>query len=90
MPAVGNEDMPTRAVAAQPCDEWAVPFCCTQPALNACCFPLRTSQVLAITEKDLVPDFVIRTGIRYLLSQRKKEVRKDRREYKQTSFLYTP
>lgn len=31
------------------------------------------AQVLAITEKDLVPDFVIRTGIRYLLSQRKKE-----------------
>lgn len=36
---------------------------------------LLTWQVLAITEKDLVPDFVIRTGIRYLLSQRKKEVR---------------
>lgn len=45
---------------------------------NLLCTPdlpsLPILQVLSITEKDLMPDFVIRSGIRYLLSQRKKEV----------------
>jgi hypothetical protein len=32
--------------------------------------------ILGLTEKDVVPDVAIRAGIRYLLSQRAKEVRK--------------
>lgn len=38
---------------------------------------------LALVEKDLVPDAVIRRGVRYLLAQRVKEVRGGRRRRRQ-------